>query len=42
MEYVSGGELYQKLTTEGKMKESDAKHTFAQIVSAVKHLVIDF
>ncbi|XP_073975379.1 serine/threonine-protein kinase NIM1-like isoform X2 [Rhodnius prolixus] len=38
MEYVSGGELYQKLTTEGRMKEPDAKSTFAQILSAVKHL----
>lgn len=39
MEYVSGGELYQKLTSEGRMKEPDAKSTFAQILSAVKHLV---
>ncbi|XP_014261616.1 serine/threonine-protein kinase NIM1-like isoform X2 [Cimex lectularius] len=38
MEFVNGGELYQKLLTEGKMKETDAKQTFAQILSAVKHL----
>ncbi|BET02685.1 S_TKc [Nesidiocoris tenuis] len=38
MEFVSGGELYQKLTTDGKMKEQDAKIAFAQILSGVKHL----
>uniref|UniRef100_A0A146M5G7 non-specific serine/threonine protein kinase n=2 Tax=Lygus hesperus TaxID=30085 RepID=A0A146M5G7_LYGHE len=38
LEFVNGGELYQKLTTEGKMKEQDAKLTFAQILSGVKHL----
>lgn len=39
MEFVSGGELYQRLTTDGRMKEPEAKLAFAQILSAVKHIV---
>lgn len=38
MEFVSGGELYQRLTTDGRMKEPEAKQAFAQILSAVKHI----
>ncbi|XP_075229133.1 serine/threonine-protein kinase NIM1-like isoform X2 [Lycorma delicatula] len=38
LEYAPGGELFQKLTTEGRMREPEAKAVFIQIVSAVKHL----
>jgi Serine/threonine protein kinase len=39
VEYASGGELYNKITTEGRLSEDDAKIYFLQILSAVKHLV---
>lgn len=39
MEFANGGELFHKLTTEGRMGEPEAKSILAQLVSAVKHLV---
>jgi serine/threonine protein kinase len=39
MEFANGGELFNKLSTEGKMDEAQAKDIFIQLLSAVKHLV---
>lgn len=39
MEYASGGELYNKVTTLGKLDEVVARNLFAQICSAVSHMV---
>lgn len=39
MEYANGGELFAKITTEGKLLEVESKHIFSQIVSALKHMV---
>ena len=41
MEYASGGELFTKISNEGKMPENEAKPIFAQVVSAVQHMVSD-
>lgn len=41
MEYMIGGGLHSRLLSEGKMKETDAKVIFAQLLSAVRHLVSD-
>ncbi|KAM4709863.1 serine/threonine-protein kinase NIM1 [Discoglossus pictus] len=38
MEYAGGGELFAKINTEGKLSETESKHIFSQIVSAVKHM----
>lgn len=39
MEYANGGELFHKIQTEGKMSEPDAAHLYAQVISAVNHMV---
>ena len=39
MEYAGGGELFGKISTEGKFSEPESKLIFSQIVSAVKHMV---
>ncbi|CAH1243134.1 serine/threonine-protein kinase NIM1-like [Branchiostoma lanceolatum] len=38
MEYAPGGELFTKISTDGKLIEDDARALFAQVVSAVKHM----
>ncbi|XP_069798575.1 serine/threonine-protein kinase NIM1-like [Narcine bancroftii] len=38
MEYAGGGELYTRITNEGRLPEVAGKATFAQILSAVKHM----
>ena len=39
MEYASAGELFAKITTDGRLSEAEAKPLFAQIVAAVGHMV---
>ena len=39
MEYAGGGELFTKISNEGRLPEVDAKFLFAQIVAAVRHMV---
>lgn len=39
IEFASGGELFQKISTEGRFDEYHAKPLFAQIVSAIDHMV---
>ncbi|KAM6943861.1 serine/threonine-protein kinase NIM1 [Lycodopsis pacificus] len=38
LEYAGGGELYTKISTEGKLSDTNSKIVFAQILSAVKHM----
>ncbi|KAL3868874.1 hypothetical protein ACJMK2_041630 [Sinanodonta woodiana] len=38
MEYAGGGELFNKLSNEGKFSEPEAKIIFSQIVAAVDHM----
>jgi len=39
LEYAPGGDLYTHITDNGKFAETQAKPIFAQIVSAVEHMV---
>lgn len=39
MEYAGGGELFTKISNEGKMPEPEARAIFAQIVAAIDHMV---
>jgi len=40
MEYASCGELFTRITNDGRLQESEAKPLFAQIVAAVEHMVM--
>ena len=40
MEYASCGELFTKISNDGRLPESEAKPLFAQIVAAVEHMVV--
>ena len=38
-EYAPGGELYTRISKQGKFPENEAKCIFAQIIAAVDHMV---
>jgi len=40
MEYACCGELFTRITNDGRLHESEAKPLFAQIVAAVEHMVL--
>ena len=39
MEYAGGGELFTRISNEGKFPEPEARNIFAQVVAAVDHMV---
>ena len=38
MEFAQGGELFNKISTDGKLPEDDARCLYAQVVAAVQHM----
>ncbi|XP_018603673.2 serine/threonine-protein kinase NIM1-like [Scleropages formosus] len=38
MEYAAGGELHTRISTEGRLSDTDSKIVFSQILAAVKHM----
>lgn len=41
LEYAGGGDLHSRICSEGKLSDNASKITFAQILSAIKHMVSD-
>ncbi len=41
MEYAGGGELFTKISNEGKLPEAEAKPLYAQVTAALQHMVRD-
>ena len=39
MEYAGGGELFTRISNEGKFPEPEARNIFAQVVAAMDHMV---
>ena len=39
MEYAAGGELFARISNEGKLHERTGRRIYAQIISAVEHMV---
>ena len=39
MEYAPGGELFARISNEGKLHERTARRIFTQVTSAVEHMV---
>ena len=39
MEYASGGELFTKISNEGKLPEAECQPLYSQVVAAVQHMV---
>ncbi|KAL0965431.1 hypothetical protein UPYG_G00281200 [Umbra pygmaea] len=38
LEYAGGGDLHTQICSEGRLSETEAKLTFAQVLSAIKHM----
>lgn len=39
LEYAGGGDLHAKISSQGRLSDLESKLVFAQILSAVKHMV---